>query len=160
MPDTPSSTRFDTRQELETQFRACLDASSHTLDLFDPDFSLFPLGRSDIDTALRAFLARGGAMRLAMHSSAWIERHYPRFLRLLRDYGHRIECRMTGSSLRQLTDSFVIGDGEHIVRRYHSDHFRGEAIFCETVSTETARERFMAIWEESRPTLHPGAVGL
>jgi hypothetical protein len=156
----PQVVQFDTRAQCEAQLLACVAASSSSLQMFDPDFAIFPLGRSDADAALRAFLARGGTLQLAMHASAHIERHYPRLLRLLREHSHQIECRLTAPALRQLTDSFCIGDGVHIVRRYHSDHLRGEAAFNAPALTELARERFAAIWQESRPTLHPTTTGL
>ncbi|TFW36134.1 DUF7931 domain-containing protein [Massilia horti] len=156
----PQVTRFDTRADCEAAFRACLAASHARLEMFDPDFAVYPLGASDVDALLRAFLERGGELRLAMHASAHIERHYPRFLRLLRDYGHRIECRTTDRSLAGLTDSFCIGDGVHIVRRFHSDHMRGEAALDAPAATEVPRERFAAIWEASRPGLAPTTTGL
>ena len=151
---------FDTRAACEVQFRACLAASTATLDLFDPDCAVFPLGAPDVDAALRGFLAHGGVLRLALHATSHVERHYLRFLRLLRDYGHRAECRVTSRALRQLTDSFCIGDGVHIVRRFHSDHMRGEAAFDAPAATEVARERFAAIWEEARPALRQDLRGL
>lgn len=156
----PTTIRFDTRAGLEAQFRACVAASDACLELFDPDFSVFPLGAPDVDAALRAFLARGGTLRLAMHTPAYIEPHYPRFLRLLRDYGHLCECRQTGKGLRQLTDSFCIGDGTHVVRRFHSDHLRGEAVFHAPESCDVPKHRFAAIWEESRTVLQPTTTGL
>ncbi|MEJ7807542.1 MAG: hypothetical protein WKG03_16655, partial [Telluria sp.] len=111
--------RFSTRTEFESHFLACVAQSSATLSLFDPDCGVFPLGSSTTDAALRHFLSRGGHMQLAMHQTELIEREYPRFLRLLQDYSHKIECRVTSRPLRTLTDSFCIGDGEHIVRRFH-----------------------------------------
>jgi len=152
--------RFDTRAEFQRQLRAVLARAQASLDMFDPDFALFPLGDPDLDAVLRRYLAGGGQLRLAMHGSAHIERHYPRFLRLLREHGHRIECRVTSRGIRQLTDSFCIADGLHIVRRFHSDHLRGEAAFDAPQETEVPRERFSAIWEESQPGLHPGVTGL
>jgi hypothetical protein len=152
--------RFDTRAEFQRQLRAVLARATGSLDMFDPDFSLFPLGDPDVDAILRQFLASGGILRLAMHGSAHIERHYPRFLRLLRDHGHRIECRVTGRGLRLLTDSFCIADHLHLVRRFHSDHMRGEAAFDQPQETEVPRERFTAIWAESQPGLHAGTTGL
>jgi hypothetical protein len=151
---------FSTRRECEAHFRACIAASSMRLQLFDPDFAVFPLGALDVDTALRAFLAKGGTLQLAMHSGAYIERHYPRFLRLLRDYSHRVECRVTPRNLRTLSDSFCIGDDVHLVRRFHSDHLRGDAAFHTPTATEIARERFAAIWAESAPGLHATTTGL
>lgn len=156
----PRTIAFDTRLDCEAQFLACVEASSATLDAFDPDFAVLPLGGTRMDTALRAYFARGGRLRLALHDTAHIERHYPRFLRLLRDYGHLCECRQTPRGLRQLTDSFCIGDGRHIVRRFHSDHLRGEATFAQPAACELSQHRFDAIWAESQRTLHVARTGL
>jgi hypothetical protein len=156
----PTILRFDTRAEFQRQLRAVLERAQGSLDLFDPDFALFPLGDLDTDAVLRRFLQGGGLMRVAMHGSAHIERHYPRFLRILRDHGHRIECRITNRGIRHLTDSFCIVDDLHLVRRFHSDHLRGEAAFDAPQETEVPRERFAAIWDESRPALHPTTTGL
>jgi hypothetical protein len=95
-----------------------------------------------------------------MHASAHLERHAPRFLRLLRDHGHLIACRTTARGIRQLTDSFCIADGVHLVRRFHSDHLRGEAAFDAPAETEVPRERFIAIWDESQPRLQSTNTGL
>ena len=151
---------FDTRAGFQEQLRACLAAARTRLDLFDPDFSVFPLGSSDIDTELRAFFARGGVLRLAMHSPAHIERNYPRFLRLLRDFSHRAECRVSSSALHHLTDSFCIADNLHVVRRFHSDHMRGEAAFDALGAVDVPRHRFDSLWEESRATLQSTKTGL
>lgn len=156
----PIVTRFDTRLAFEAQVRACLAAARTRLDLFDPDFAVFPLGASDVEAALRAFLGRGGVLRLAMHTPAHIERHYPRLLRLLRDYSHGAECRATPKGLRQLTDSFCIADDLHVVRRFHSDHMRGEAAFATPGAVDLPRHRFDAIWEESIFTLSSTRTGL
>ena len=159
MPE-PQLLPFSTRAEFEARLRECLGRARASLRLFDPDFAVFPLGASDVDALLRAFLAGGGTLQLAMHSGSYIERHCPRFLRLLRDYAHRIECRLTSRSLHQLTDSFCVADGVHIVRRFHSDHMRGEAAFEAAGATEVPLERFGAIWAESFPALHATTTGL
>ncbi len=159
-PIKESSARFDGRAEFETQLRACLAAAHVTLDLFDPDFAVFPLGSSDTDALLRAFLARGGMLRLAMHTPGHIERHYSRLLRLLRDYSHAVECRLTPKALHNLTDSFCIVDSRHVLRRFHSDHMRGEMAFDAPGAVDIPRHRFEAIWAESRPVLQPTTTGL
>ena len=152
--------RFGTRAEFATHFLACVAQSNATLSLFDPDFALFQLGSSATDATLRAFLGRGGHVQMAMHQTELIQRQCPRFLRLLKEYSHRIECRVTNGQLRTLTDSFCIGDGLHIVRRFHSDHMRGEAVFNAPLATEISRERFVGIWAESLPGLHATTTGL
>jgi hypothetical protein len=158
--DDATATRFASHAEFEAHFLDCVARSNASLLMFDPDFAVFPLGSSVADEALRAFLARGGHIQMAMHATAHIERDYPRFLRLLKDYSHRIECRVTNRQLRTLTDSFCIGDGIHIVRRFHSDHMRGEAAFNAPLSTEISNERFVGIWAESMPGLHATVTGL
>ena len=156
----PRIERFDTRAQFHQALHALLAQAQATLDLFDPDFALFTLGTLETDAELRRFLHAGGTLRLAMHGSAWLEREAPRFLRLLRDYSHRIECRVTPRGLRQLTDSFAIADGVHVVRRFHSDHLRGAAAFDVSSEVDLPRERFAAIWSESLPGLHPTVTGL
>jgi hypothetical protein len=158
--DAPQRIAFDTRAGFQQQLAALLARSFVTLDLFDPDFALFELGAADTDGALRRFLHAGGLLRLAMHSSAHLKRHAPRFLRLLRDYSHRIECRVTPLSLRELTDSFAIGDGVHVVRRFHSAHLRGLAAFDIAQEIELPRARFVAIWADAEPGLQPSITGL
>ena len=156
----PLRVRFDTRRDCEAQWRAVMARAVRQLDMFDPDFAVFPLGSTETDAQLRAFLHGGGSLRLALHDPAPIERNAPRFLRLLRDYSHLVECRQTPSPLRQLTDSFCIADGLHVVRRFHSDWMRGEAAFDAPDAVDVPAHRFAAIWEESRPTLAASVTGL
>lgn len=151
---------FDTRAVFQQQLNAVLARARATLDVFDPDASLFRLGAPDVDAVLRIFLRNGGRLRLALHDPTWLEREAPRFQRLLRDYAHGVECRRTPRSLRDLTDSFCIADDTHIVRRFHSDHMRGEAYFDASQQTERSRLRFDAIWAESQPGLQASVTGL
>jgi hypothetical protein len=153
-------TPFNSRTAFTQHVQACMARAQHTLDLFDPDGALFALGTREVDQILRSFLRQGGRLSLAMHTTAHIERDCPRFLRLLRDVGHQIECRVTSRGLRQLTDSFCIADGLDIVRRFHSDHARGETSFGVLGAADLSRERFSAIWEESSVALHPTITGL
>ena len=151
---------FNSRTEFMVQVQACLARARRTLDLFDPDFALFALGSSEADAVLRAFVRQGGHIRLALHRTTYLERDCPRFLCLLRDFGHSIACRQTSRGLRQLTDSFCIGDDVDVVRRFHSDHARGEASFGVAGAADVCRERFAGIWDEATPALHPTTTGL
>lgn len=159
MPEA-STSKFDTRAEFSAHFLDIVGRSTSSLALFDPNYEVFPLGSTETDAALRHFLGLGGHIQMAMHETSHIERHYPRFLRLLKDYSHRIECRVTNRPLRTLTDSFCIGDHIHIARRFHSDHMRGEAAFNAPLATEISNERFIGIWAESLPGLHATTTGL
>ena len=151
---------FSSRAGFAQQLHTALARARRTLDLFDPDLALFGLGTSEVDKILRDFLRQGGRMRLAMHSTIHLEQACPRFIRLLRDLGHNVECRVTSRSLRQLTDSFCIIDDSDVVRRFHSDHARGEAAFGVAGAADLCKERFAGIWVESKPALHPTTTGL
>lgn len=159
MSEVPD-TRFDSRAEFAAHIMDCVARSNATLAMFDPDFSVFPIGTLQMEEALRHFLRRGGHLRMAMHDSSHLERNCPRFMTVLQDYSHRIECRETSRSLRTLTDSFCIGDDTHIVRRFHSDHMRGEAVFDMPSATLVSRERFDGIWAESLLGIHSTTTGL
>ncbi|MFC5479593.1 hypothetical protein [Massilia suwonensis] len=156
----PAIARFDTRRELEAHWNALLARAQGRLDLFDPDFIVWPLGTPDTEARLRAFLHDGGSLRLALHATGHIERNCPRFLRAVRDYSHRVECRQTPRSLRHLSDSFALADGLHAVRRFHCDHLRGEAAFDAPAEIELPAHRFEALWEESLLTLETSVSGL
>jgi hypothetical protein len=158
--DAPLVIRFDMRRDLQLQWRALLARATTRLDLFDPDYSVFPLGAPDVEATLRAFLQGGGMLRLALHDTRFIQQSCPRFLGLARYYGERIECRQSPRSLRHLSDSFALADGMHVVRRFHCDHMRGEAAFDSPGAVELPAQRFEALWEESCVTLSPSVTGL
>ncbi len=155
----PELLPFDTRAAFQAHLGDVLARAQATLVMFDPDFVLFRLGAPDVDAILRRFLHAGGLLRLVLHDPAHLERE-ARFLRLLKDYAHAIECRQTPRNLRELTDSFCIADDRHIVRRFHSAHLRGEAALDAPQQTELSRLRFDALWAESQPGLHSGVTGL
>ncbi len=152
--------KFDTRASFQAALDDCFARARLTLRCFDPDFATWELGSTRNDTLLRAFLRQGGRFQLVAHGTARLERDAPRFLRLLQDYAHAIECRVTNRSLRHLTDSFCIADERDLVRRYHSDFFRGEAEIDAPSSTQSALERYTAIWAETNPGLHANVTGL
>ena len=151
---------FTTRAEFAQHLASCLSRAQHTLQMFDPDFAIWELGSSATDAQLRHFLRNGGRLQLVAHDAAHVTREAPRFLRLLKDYNHAIECRRTGSQLRQLTDSFCIADERDIVRRFHAAHLRGEAVFDSPPDTKTSLERFLTIWLESDASLYVNSAGL
>lgn len=151
---------FTTRAEFQQHLATCITRAEHTLLMFDPDFSSWQLGSSASDAGLRRFLQGGGRLQLVAHDGQAVERGAPRFLRLLKDYAQLIEVRRTPPPLRQLTDSFCIADQRDMVRRFHADHFRGEAVFDGAEDLQISLERFLTIWLDSRPGLFANSTGL
>lgn len=151
---------FSSRADFAAQLRAAFAHARLTLDLFDPDFSLWTLESAETAELLRTFLLNKGQLRLVAHTNSYIERRCPRFLTLLRDFGPAVHCRLSSKNLQQLTDSFCLADGRHQVRRFHADHLRGEALFDAPPDTSVCAERFAGIWLEARPGLHANTTGL
>ncbi|SDG06198.1 MULTISPECIES: hypothetical protein [unclassified Duganella] len=151
---------FSMRVEFQQHLATCLARAEQTLQMFDPDFSIWQLGSSATDAQLRRFLQGGGRLQLVAHDGKPVERDAPRFLHLIKDYGHLIEVRRTPAQLRQLTDSFCIADQRDIVRRFHADHFRGEAVFNGPQDLQISLERFLTIWLESSAGLYANSTGL
>jgi hypothetical protein len=151
---------FSSRLEFEEQISRCLARASERLDLFDTDFSLWQLGTAAMDGELRRFLTGKGRIRMLAHDASYLKQHCPRFLRLLRDFSHAIECRIIHPSERHLTDSFCIGDEQHLVRRFHRDHPRGEAVFDDRANASICSERFNDTWRLSTAAIDVGVTGL
>lgn len=158
----PQIIPFSTRGQFEALVLQCLERAHLRLQLFDPDFSSWPFNSATAIAHLRKFLLsnKKGKLEIVMHKTGHLERACPRFMRLLADFPTMIECRVTQKNLAQLTDSFCIADALHIVRRFHADHFRGEAAFDSPPSTQLSADRFADIWLASEPGLHANILGL
>ncbi|MES2933313.1 MAG: hypothetical protein V4805_07480 [Pseudomonadota bacterium] len=153
---------FSSRTEFQNLALQCLGRAEQGIQLFDPNFLSWNLGSLETNAILRQFLIskQTNRLQLAMHDTLHIERECPRFISLLRDFSHAIECRVTPRTLHQLTDSFCMADGKHIVRRFHCDHFRGAATWDSEPDCNISSQRFSAMWEESTIGLHATTLGL
>lgn len=152
--------QFSSRQDFESQLQSCLTRAQASLRLFDADFALWNLGSSQNDAVLRRFLLARGRIQLVCHDAAHLQLRQPRFMRLLADFGHLVECRLTPKNLRQLSDSFCIADGRDIVRRFHQDLPRGVAAIDNPEECRTSLLRFDTLWNEAIPGLHVTVSGL
>lgn len=150
---------FSSRHAFTALLRQCLARAEQRLQCFDPDFSSWELDSAENQAILRRFLLGKGRIELVAHDSAHLARA-ARFMRLLRDFGAAIECRVSGAQLRHLSDSFCLADAAHMVRRFHCDHPRGAAVFDDPAGVEPYAGRFAAIWLEAQPGLHAGTIGL
>ncbi len=161
--ETPvSQTLFTLPSEFVHLLNQCIGLAQHQIQLFDPDFTRWGLEHADIFQALRHFLLldKKNRLHLAMHRTHYLSNECPRFMPFFTDFSHAIECRITPRNLRQLTDSFCIADETHIVRRYHCDHFRGEAVFHSSEATQISSKRFAEIWLASDIGIHASRLGL
>ncbi len=154
------SVEFSSRKDFETRLQLCFSSAQFRLQLFDANFALWQLGSSQTDLQLRRLLSTNGRIQLITHDPHYLQREQPRFLRLLTDFSHAVECRVTGRHVRQLSDSFCIADEQHMVRRFHQDHIRGVASTGNPEDFFIQTQRFEALWQESIPGLHVSVTGL
>jgi hypothetical protein len=159
---TAQTVHFSLPSEFHAQLEQCLGRAHTLLQMFDPNFSTWGWNHAEPFQLMRHFLlARPeNRIQIAYHSDEYLERECARFMPFLVDFSHAIECRHTPRNLRQLTDSFALADDCHVVRRFHCDHFRGEAVFDSHEACHTPAKRFGEIWSESDIGLQAGRVGL
>lgn len=162
MQKEPSIVKFTSHAEFLTLINECIACAGDCLQLFDPDFTRWSLGASATISLLNQFLLlkESNRLQLATHHFEYLQQSCPRFLTLLKNFDHAIECRQTPKNLRHLTDSFCIADESRIVRRFHADHFRGVATLGNSEEIQIYANRFAGIWIESLPGLHPTTLGL
>lgn len=157
-----AGTRFDGINEFHRHLRDIFARAQHSLQLFDPDFSQWELQKKEVIDLLRQFLLanRNARLQIVSHHVKFLEQECPHFLLLLRDFGHAMECRETRKHIRNLSDSFCVADGIHVVRRFHCDHMRGAAEFDSVVNSAMPLERFTQIWDESDIALRSTVLGI
>lgn len=154
--------KFTLPSEFVSLVHQCTALAQHRIQLFDPDFTRWGWEHGTIFQILRQFLLLDSKNRLeiAMHNPHYLNNECPRFMPFFTDFSHAIECRSTPRNLRLLTDSFCIVDQTHIVRRFHCDHFRGEAVFHSSEATQISAKRFADIWLASDIGIHASRLGL
>jgi hypothetical protein len=154
---------FSSQGEFTRQLLQCFSRAQTRLQLIDPNFSQWGFDHSETFQALRYFLlaSRKNRLQILYHKGNYLERECLRFMPLLSNFSHAIECRVIPRNLSHLTDSFCLADNDqHIVRRYHCDHFRGEAAFDMPDATQVSAKRFADIWLESDIGLQGSRTGL
>ncbi len=150
---------FSTQGEFIRQLQACFTQAQTRLQLIDPDFSQWGFDRIETYQVLRHFLLANQRIELVYRKGRYLERECRRFMPLLADFSHAIECRVMPRSLNHLTDSFCLAD-QHLVRRFHCDHFRGEALFDTPTAATISAKRFTDIWQECDTGLQSSRTGL
>jgi hypothetical protein len=156
--------RFDSRAEFDAHLLAAIGNAQREVWLADANFSRWPLNSPAFEEALQRFLLASRANRV--HLIAATPHHLagqaPRFMRLLRLFGHALLCRQVPEqvALRFAEDcSFGIIDRARMVRRFHRDTMRGVAEFHPNEVGPWV-EQFQSLWDESTPGVSATTLGL
>jgi hypothetical protein len=155
------SLSFASRGEFVQAVLAVFAQTSRELLLYDRDFSEWPLEHPQA-CRLLARLPREGAtpsLRLLVRDPEWLERFAPRFGQLRRQLGSASQCRLAPASLAP-SESILIADGMHLVRRAHHGRYRGRLSLARPADIEPWLPKYQALWDESTLCLPATALGL
>lgn len=153
---------FDARAAYLQAVDAVLDAAKKEICIFDADLMNLEFERRPRADRIAGFLAGGPdrSLRIVVHDPDFLNRNSPRMAGLLKRYGHCFAIRQSPESLRNLTDSFLLADGESGAIRFHADHFRGKLLLGQPVAVHDWYRRFEDLWMESIPGVAATHLGL
>lgn len=136
--------------------------ATRQLLIFDKDFSKGAYASLRRAEAIRDFLAKDRQNRLAivLHDAGYFNAHCPRLRELLAIYSHAMTIYQTGEQARGATDSFVIADQQHYVRRFHIDHARFRFAFNDEETAGMLNSRFNELLETCSDSLTATRLGL
>lgn len=158
----PASGRFYLPSEYRLAVDRLVGAARHLLCIFDRDLAGAGFEAPARAESLRRFLlaSRDSRLLIVLHDVRPLEREQPRLINLLRQFPHAVEIRETGPEARGVTDTLMIADDAHCVRRFHFDHPRGEWILNDLRACQPLRRRFDEIWLASTVAVTPTVLGL
>jgi len=153
--------RVDTVAAQVQAIDALLALAQQHVQLFDVDLAQggwHTLPRAD---ALARFLRQRNAhFDVIVHDTRWIESSAPRFVQLLRQYGHAMTVYRTGAAARAAMDPLLIVDARHHLHRFHIDQPRASVAIDQPQSTKPLVTRFEEIWATGEPGLAGTVLGL
>lgn len=150
----------------EADYRQAVDVilakSIRELSIFDHDLAALRLEEPARAAMLAGFLQRSphAVLRIVVHDAQPLNTRMPRFMRLATLHASRIQVRMSPENMRQLTDSHLLADTTHGVRRFHRDHARCALLLDNPAEIQPWQHRFEALWELSQPCLSINTTGL
>ena len=130
--------------------------------IFDRDLAALRLEESARLAALTGFLQKSpvSRVRMVLHDPGPVERKAPRLMQLIARFSHLIEARQSPDNLRHLTDTHLLADEGHGVRRFHVDQPRSALILDDPAYVSPWRQRFEELWALSLPCLRTTTTGL
>lgn len=162
--DTFVPVHFASRTEFNKLLLEAVTSAQREIWLADSDFALWPMNNPEMEQALHTFLlaSRANRVQLLAHNAEALTQNAPRFMRLLRTFGHSLFCRQPGEQIAARFSeecSFAIVDRARIVRRFHRDTMRGIAEFHPNEVGPWV-DQFQSIWEDSTPSIAATVLGL
>ena len=160
--DSGSGTwRVDTVAAQVKAIDALLALARQHVQLFDIDLAQGGWQTAARVDALTRFLRqRNARFDVIVHETRWIESSAPRFVRLLRQYGHAMTLYRTGAEAKAAMDPLLIVDQRHFVHRFHIDRPRASVAMDLPLAAKPLCARFEEIWATGEPGLAGTVLGL
>ena len=153
------------RAETVSEQIAALDAivglARTRVQVFDIDLSEGGWDRPPRIEALTRFLrGRNARFDVIVHDTRWLEGSAPRFVALLRQFGHAMTVYRTGAEARGAMDPLCIVDARHFVHRFHVERPRAAVALEMPQTARPLCARFDEIWATGEPGLAGTVLGL
>ena len=160
--DSASGTwRVDTVAAQVEAIDALLALAQQHVQLFDVDLAQGGWqGAARVDALTRFLRQRNARFDVIVHDTRWMEANAPRFVQLLRQYGHAMTVYRTGAAARGAMDPLLIVDERHHLHRYHIDQPRATVAVDMPQATKPLVTRFEEIWATGEPGLAGTVLGL
>ena len=158
----PKRTLFEDEAGFQTAIDELLAQARHELMIFDQSLVLTRLDSPERVDRLASFLhnSRRNRIQVVVHDARRVSAYCPRFLNLLRQFGHALAVRVTQGDARTANDVLLLADGQHYVRRAHVDRPRGVVVTDDPNATLPLLNRFGEIWQASRIGISATTSGL
>ena len=150
----------------ETEYRQACDTilgrAENDILIFDRDLAALRLEDKARLEVLANFLQMDSLrrIRVVLHDPGPVERNAPRLMQFIARFSHVVHVRQSPDNLRHLSDTHVLADEGHGVRRFHVDQPRSALILDDPNYINPWRQRFEELWELSHPCLSTSTTGL
>jgi len=153
--------RVDTVAEQVRAIDDLVALAQARIQVFDVDLAQGGWNTAERADALARFLRqRNARLDVIVHDTRWIEGSAPRFVQLLRQYGHAMTVYRTGAAARAAMDPLLIVDERHHLHRFHIDQPRATVAIDLPQATKPLVTRFEEIWATGEPGLAGTVLGL
>lgn len=111
---------------------------------------------------LRSFCLAGTAPRIEilLDDPAYLQKHCPRLMSLLRDFSHVIEVRQNDADAEPFTFSFVLADRSVWLKRFDKTVLPGQFDLDDAANAASLHQQFDQRWQRSIASVSATTLGL
>ncbi|CAN5441574.1 hypothetical protein BH09PSE6_BH09PSE6_07060 [soil metagenome] len=159
---TPAPRFFDYRSDFQAAIRDVLATAQLELLLFDPDYDDWAINSPDVPPLIETFLNHSvrAKLRMVIRDPEQINRAYPRIANLLRLHSNKVECRGLPEQYARLSETMIIADATHALRRPVATGFKGVLRLLDPDYAGGQRDRFEELWSACHDRFSSTSLGL